>query len=71
MEAMHDYEVQIKELFGQLTAEIPGTTRFRAINMEGFKMAIGLMMNEAFYLGQINTVESAESIFSQVFSHTS
>ena len=69
MEAMHNYEVEIRELFGQLTAEIPGSTRFRAINLEGFAMAIGLMMNEAFYQGQQNVVQTSELVFSQAFSH--
>jgi hypothetical protein len=70
MEAVQDHKVKIKELFDQLTAEIPGTTRFRAINEEGFKMAIDVMMNEAFYMGQKDAVEASRSIFSQVFSHT-
>lgn len=69
MEAIQDHEVKIKELFSQLTAEIPGSTRFRAINAEGFKMAIDIMMNEAFYMGQMDAVEASESVFSQVFSH--
>jgi len=70
MEAVQDHEVKIRELFSQLTAEIPGTVGFRAINAEGFKMAIEIMMNEAFYLGQMDAVEASESVFSQVFSHT-
>jgi hypothetical protein len=67
MEAVQDHETEVKELFDKLTAPIPGSNGLRAINLEGFTVAISVMMNKAFYHGQMDAVEATESLFEKVF----
>ncbi len=67
MQAVQDHETEVKDLFDKLTAPIPGSNGPRAITLEGFTVAISVMMNKAFFQGQMEAVETTESLFSKVF----
>ena len=69
MEAVQDHETEVKELFDKLTAAVPGSTTVRAISLEAFTVAISIMMNKAYYHGQVNAIETTEEIMSKVFTH--
>lgn len=71
MEAVQNHETEVKELFDKLTAPIPGSNGPRAITLEGFTAAISVMMNKAFFQGQMDAVETTESLFRKVFSKES
>lgn len=62
----HDEEV--RELFEKVTVEIPECGGLRAINLQGFKLAIDRMMNKAFYMGSRQTLQSAEEVIDKVFN---
>lgn len=61
------HNVEVKELFEKVTVAIPGGKGLRAINLEGFKIAIDQMMNKAFYHGQQQTLDTAEDVINRVF----
>lgn len=65
MELTHDQDV--KELFEKVTAKIPGT-ELRAINLDGFKVAIDQMMNKAFYYGAQHSMGTVQDIMEKVFN---
>ena len=62
------HEQEVKELFEKVTVEIPQGGGLRAINLEGFKLAIDQMMNKAFYFGGQQTLRVAEDVIDQVFN---
>jgi hypothetical protein len=62
------FDVEVEELFEKVTVEIPGTDGLRAINLKSFKLAIDKMMNQAFYQGAKNSMESVEDIIERVFN---
>jgi hypothetical protein len=68
MVAVQDHKTEIKELFDQLTAAVPGSTAVRAISLDAFTVAIDIMMNKAFYHGQVNAIETTEEIMGKVFN---
>lgn len=63
-----DHEVEVKELFENISVEIPGTSGLRAMNLEAFKIGVDSMMNKAFFFGSQQTLQTAEDIIDQVFN---
>lgn len=62
------HEQEVKELFEKVTVEIPNSGGLRAINLEGFKIAVDQMMNKAFFFGSQDTLKSAEDVIERVFN---
>lgn len=59
---------EIKELFENLSVEVPGTNGLRAMNLEAFKLGIHKMMNKAFVEGSQHSLKTAEDIINTVFN---
>lgn len=65
-EAMSPHDVEVEELFNQVTVPIPNLENTRAINLESFKMAIDMMMNKAYHFGEMAGFSQAESVVHRV-----
>jgi hypothetical protein len=63
-----NHDVEVKELFDKVTVEIPGGNGLRAINLEGFKVAIDRMMMKGFFHGGQQVLSSAEDVIERVFN---
>jgi hypothetical protein len=63
-----NYDVEVKELFDKVTVEIPGGEGLRAINLEGFKIAVDRMMMKGFVRGGQEVLSSAEDVINRVFN---
>lgn len=68
METQETHDVEIIEIFHQISAEIPRSGGLRAISEEGFVVAVNAMMNKAYYYGQLNGFKEAEAVVDIVLS---
>lgn len=62
-----EHEIEVKELFENLTVEIPGGNGLRAINLECFKMAANNMLIKGIYHGGQNVLKTTQDVIEKVF----
>lgn len=67
MVGLQPHDQEVRELFEKVSVAIP-ETGMRAMNLEGFKVAVDIMMNKAFFYGSQQTLQSAEDVIDRVFN---